>query len=475
MLARVTVIGRPNVGKSSFFNMYTGHKIAIVDDTAGTTRDVSEYEYFDEKNDLTYILADSGWLDFNSKDDAVAKDIIERTEAAIAESDLLIWLIEYDNFADLDTRISKLIRKNKAENFIVVANKADNEDMVLQAYSEAGKWELEFFPVSTSHNRWIGDVKRFVAKYLADKWLNYKQTEEDDKSIKLAVLWRPNVGKSSIVNTLVGKERVMVKDLSGTTRDSIDTKFQSLDTEFTLIDTAGIRRLSRVWTRNVENWSIMRTERALKRADIICVVIDGFDGIASQDLSVINRVLEEKKWLIIVINKWDKVLEKSKVDQWKTLEAIQWEKVDQKKLTENMTNRYISYLQEKIDFLPWVSVIFTSAHETKKVQEILKRAVEIDAERKKRVKTGIFNNFLEQVIYKHPPTWNKKSHSPKIYYGTQATTNPPKFVLTVSNPDHFHFSYKRYLENKIRDNFGFEGTPFTIEYRGRGKNAGKIK
>lgn len=474
MLAKVTIIGRPNVGKSSFFNMFTWHKIAIVDDTAGTTRDISEYEYYDEKHELTYILADSGWLDFGSKDDEVADDIIDRTKAAIAESDLLIWLIEYDRFTDLDTRISSLIRKYKAENFIVVANKADNEDMIMQAYSEAWKWEMEFFPVSTSHNKWIAEVKRFVAKYLTKKWLNYKIEQQEEGTIKLALLGRPNVGKSSLINAIVGKDRVMVKDQSGTTRDSIDTKFTHADQDFVLIDTAWIRRLSKIGTRNVENWSVMRSERALKRADIIGVVIDGFDGIVQQDLSIISRALEEKKWLIIIVNKWDKVLDKAQKNsqlRWDNLNSESaWEKAK-----THMMERYISYLQEKIEFLPWVSVIFTSATDNKRVDEILKRAIEIHGERFKRVKTSIVNNFLEQVIYKHPPTGNKKSHSPKIYYGSQVTVNPPKFVFTVSNPDHFHFSYKRYLENKIRDNFWFHWTPMILEYRGRGKNAGKIK
>ncbi len=454
--------------------MFTGHKIAIVDDTAGTTRDISEYEYFDEKHDLNYILADSGGLDFWSKEDEVAEDIVTRTEQAIAESDLLIWLIEYDRFTDLDIRISSLIRKHKADNFVVVANKADNEDMTMQAYSEAWKWELEFFPVSTSHNKWIAEVKRFVAKYLTKRWLNYKIEEEQEWAIKLALLWRPNVGKSSLINAIVGKDRVMVKDQSWTTRDSIDTKFQHGENEFTLIDTAWIRRLSKIGTRNVENWSVMRSERALKRADIVWVVVDGFDGIVQQDLSIISRVIEEKKWLIIIVNKWDKVLEKT-TRTWSKVSPGEVDEASQEKEKSKMMERYIQYLQEKIDFLPWVSVIFTSAIDKKRVDEILKRAVEIHAERFKRVKTSIVNNFLEQVIYKHPPTGNKKSHTPKIYYWSQVTVNPPKFVFTVSNPDHFHFSYKRYLENKIRDNFWFNGTPMILEYRGRGKHAGKVK
>jgi len=457
MLGKVTIIGRPNVGKSSFFNMYTGHKIAIVDDTAGTTRDISEFEYTDKENDLTYILADSGGLDFGSKDDEVADDIVERTDRAIDDSDLIIWLIEYDRFTDLDEKVLKLLKKKGATNYIVLANKADNDTKVMEAWSLAWKWEMEFFPVSVSHNAWIADVKKFVAKYLTKKWLNYKIEDFDDSYVKLAMVGRPNVGKSSMINAIVWENRVMVKDMAWTTRDSIDTKFEFEWEKFVLIDTAWIRRLSKVGTRNVENWSVMRSERSLKRADIVAVVVDWYEGIVQQDLSIINRVLEEKKWLIIVVNKWDKVLAKPGVNK------------------ETMMNRYINYLQEKIEFIPWVSVIFTTAPEQKRVNEILKIASQIKQERFKRVKTGILNNFLEQVIYKHPPTGNKKSHSPKIYFGTQADVNPPKFVFSVSNPDHFHFSYKRYLENRIRDNFWFEGTPIIIEYRGRGKNEGKIK
>lgn len=457
MLGKVTVIGRPNVWKSSFFNMYTGHKIAIVDDIAWTTRDISEFEYTDKDYDLTYIIADSGWLDFGSREDKVADDIIDRTKKAIEESDLIIWLIEYDRFTDLDEKVLKLLKKENHKNYIVLANKADNENKVMEAWSLAWRWELEFFPISVSHNKWILEVRKYVAKFLKDKWLNYKIEDLDDSFVKLAMIWRPNVGKSSMINAIVWKNRVMVKDMAWTTRDSIDTKFKYDWTDFVLIDTAWIRRLSKVWIRNVENWSVMRSERALKRADIVAVIIDWFEGIVQQDLSIINKALEEKKWLIIVINKWDQVLAKPWINK------------------ETMMNRYINYLQEKIEFIPWVSVIFTSAIDKKRVNEILERAREIKQERFKRVKTGIFNNFLEQVIYKHPPTGNKKSHSPKIYFWTQADTNPPKFVLSVSNPDHFHFSYKRYLENRIRDNFWFEGTPIIIEYKWRGKNAGKVK
>jgi len=434
MLAKITIIGRPNVG----------------------TRDISEFEYTDDKNDLTYILADSGWLDYSSDDDEVATDITERTERSIIESDLLVWVIEYDRCTELDQFIYRVIKKHKVTNFIVLANKADNETKVMEAWSLAGKWEMEFFPVSSSHNAGISDVKRFIAKYLVSKGLNYKKWEEDD-TLKMAFVGRPNVGKSSIVNTIVGSDRVMVKDMAGTTRDTIDTKFHYADIDFTLIDTAWIRRLSKVWTRNIENWSVMRSERALKRADVIAVIVDGFEWIVGQDLSLIGRAMEEKKWLIIIVNKWDKVLDKPWVDK------------------AHMMERYTQYLQEKIEFLPWVSVIFTSATEKKRLTNILDEAIKISEERHKRVKTSIFNEFLEQLVYKHPPTGNKKSHSPKIYYGSQVDANPPKFVVSVNNPNHFHFSYKRYMENKIRDNFWFEWTPITIEFKGRGKHKDVVK
>ena len=458
MLGKVTIIGRPNVWKSSFFNMYTGHKIAIVADEEGTTRDISEYEYSDEENGLTYVVSDSGWLDFSNKTDEISKDIAERTEKSIVDSDLLIWLIEYDRVTELDEQVLKVLRENKIKDVIICANKADNEAKIMESYSLAGFGEgLEFFPISVSHNSWIKEIKKFVAKFMTSKGLNYEHEEIDEKYVKLAMVGRPNVGKSSLINAITWEDRVMVKDMSGTTRDSIDTKFKFNDTDFVLIDTAWVRRLSKVWVRNIEDWSVMRTNRAITRADVIAVVVDWFDGIVHQDLSIINNALEENKWLVIVVNKWDMVLDKPGIDK------------------EKMMNRYIDYLKSKIEFLPWVSVIFTSATDRKRVDEILEAAANIKIERFKRVKTGIFNNFMEQVIYKHPPTGNKKSHSPKIYYWAQVDVNPPKFVLTVNNPHHFHFSYKRYLENRIRDNFWFFGTPIIIEYKWRGKYKDEVK
>jgi GTP-binding protein len=357
----------------------------------------------------------------------------------------------------MDQNILKILKKAWATNYILVANKCDNEDKVMQSYSLAWKWELEFFPISTSHNAWIKQIKDFSQKFFREKWLNYFVEEFDEKIINLSLVWRPIVGKSSLIIAITWKNRVMVKDLSWTTRDSIDTKFEAHWKEFVLIDTAWIRRLSKIWTRNIENWSVMRTTRAINRSDIVAVVVDWIDWVVHQDLAIISKVLEEKKWLIIVVNKWDKVLAKPWVDK------------------EKMMEKYAHYLNEKIEFISYAPIVFSSATEWKRVDEIIENALHIKDERNKRVKTSILNEFLEQVIYKHAPTGNKKSHSPKIYYWTQADTNPPKFVLTVNNPNHFHFSYKRYLENRIRENFWFHGTPIVITYKWRWKHKDVIK
>ncbi len=459
MLPKITIIWRPNVGKSSFFNMFVWHKIAIVSDESWTTRDISEYEYNDEENTVSYIISDSWWLDFSSKDNEISKDIIERTNKAITDSDILIWLLEYNNFNSLDDSILKMIRKNiKDKTIILVANKADNEKMEMESYSLPVVWFSDyFFPISTSHHKWFYKIKQAIAKILKEKWLNEYAEEIGDDYIKLALVWRPNVWKSSLLNAIVWKDRVMVKDMSWTTRDSIDTKFNFENQKFVLIDTAWIRRLSKVWVGNIENWSVIRTERSIKRSNIVCVVIDWLEWINSQDLSIISSVLEEKKWIIIIINKWDLVLGKESVDK----EKIMW--------------RYLTYLNEKFDFLPWVSVVFTSAVEKKRIDEILKEAITINSERQKRVKTSVINNFLEQAVLKHPPTWNRKAHKPKIYYWSQVDINPPKFMISVNNPEHFHFSYKRYLENKIRDNFWFAWTPIEIEFKWRGKTKDIVK
>jgi GTPase len=223
--------------------------------------------------------------------------------------------------------------------------------------------------------------------------------------------------------------------MPGTTRDAVDSQFEWKNQKFVLIDTAGIRRSGKIGTGNIEDWSVVRSQRAIERADIIALVIDSYDGIMAQDLHILERALEANKGIIIVANKWDKVLAKPSIDK------------------NTIMERYIDYLREKIDFASFVIPVFTSATDGKRVEEVLDRAMFIYNERQKRIKTAVFNTFLAQILLDHPPTGNKKSHNPKIQYGSQVDTNPPKFVFFVNNPGHFHFSYARYLENRIRETF----------------------
>lgn len=265
----------------------------------------------------------------------------------------------------------------------------------------------------------------------------------------MAIIGRPNVGKSSLVNALSGEIRSVVKDMPGTTRDTIDTYITHKETDICLIDTAGIRRMGKIGTRNIEQWSVLRAEQAIERSDVIAVVIDAYEGITHQDEHLVGVAMEAKKGIILVLNKWDKVLAKPGID------------------TNTIMDRYMHYLSKKFDFLSYAPVVFSSAIEGRRIDLILDHALSIYAERQKRIKTGVFNQFLSQITYEHAPTGNRKSHKPKVYYGSQVDTNPPKFVISVNNADHFHFSYTRYIENKIREFFGFEGTPLVIELKSR--------
>lgn len=447
MIPYITIVWRPNVWKSSIFNALTWHKIAIVSDIENTTRDIIEFKFVDKTNETTYIIADSWGLNSWTNDE-ILKDVRVRAEEAIAKSDLVIFVLEWDKITDLDLEIAKILRKSKKD-ILVVGNKADNEAKKNEAWQLFNLGFKELVVLSAAQSSWFEELRSKIATYLKEKWLTYNEEEYDEEFIKIAVIWRPNVGKSSIINAITGENRVIVKDLPGTTRDAIDSMFEREWNKFILIDTAGIRRSGKIWVWNIEQWSVLRSERSITRADVVALVIDWFEWISSGDQHVLQRALEEYKWVVIVVNKWDKVLEKPGIDK------------------DKIMDKYINYMKEKFDYLSYVTPIFTSAISGKRINEILEVAVKIKEERKKRVKTWVFNDFLQQAMYKHAPTWNKKSHKPKIYYWSQVDTNPPKFLLSVNRIEHFHFSYKRYLENKIREFFWFWWTPIIIEYKAR--------
>lgn len=503
MIARITIVGRPNVGKSSLFNVLSGHKIAIVSDVENTTRDIVEYQMHDQENHISYILADSGGITIGA-DDEILTDIRNRVQESISRSDLILFVLEYDKLTSLDEEIAKLLRKS-GKKVIIVANKADNIERMNEAYALAALGFDDFVITSTAHDRGLDILKLAMVHTLKEGGYEYEEAEYDDGVLKLAIIGRPNVGKSSLINALTGTNRAMVRDMPGTTRDSIDSIIEWNGEKIVLIDTAGIRRSGKIGSANLEQWSVMRSERSITRADLVAIVIDADEGITSQDKHVVERALEEKKGIILVCNKWDKILARPTVQTLEERETQRQadkdrsEKEKQAKLKgrgnklpplpesaikphnrapemsttderfsgSTIMNRYIEYINHEFDFISYVTPVFTSAVDGKRIDAILDIAFKIREERNKRVKTGVFNDFLSQITYQHAPTGNRKSHKPKIYYGSQVDINPPKFMISVNNESHFHFSYRRYMENRIREFFGFHGTPIILDLKGR--------
>ncbi len=449
MLPRVTIVGRPNVGKSSLFNALSGHRIAIVSDIENTTRDIIEFKVHDEELDISYILADSGGI-VQADDETLLTDVRARVDDAIEASDLILFVLEFDRITEFDEHIAKKLRRSKKP-ILIIANKADNPKRAVESYALLELGLGEVIPTSPMQSRGLDELRVAITRVLREEGFEAKaDTELDDANmLKLAIIGRPNVGKSSLVNAISGEIRSIVKDMPGTTRDAIDTVIEFQWQDICLIDTAGIRRSGKIGSANIEQWSVMRAERSIDRADVVAVVIDAFEWVAHQDEHIVGEAMKAKKGIILVLNKWDKVLSKPHIEK------------------DTILERYMHYLSKKFDFLSYAPVVFTQAVEGKRIDLVLEHALKIRAERQKRVKTWVFNKFLDQITYDHAPSGNKKSHKPKIYYGSQVDINPPRFVISVNNSEHFHFSYLRYIENKIRAVFGFEGTPIDLELRSR--------
>ena len=447
MLARVTIIGRPNVWKSSIFNSLSGHRIAIISDIENTTRDIIEYHIDDNENEISYMLADSGGI-VQADNEILLTDVRARVDDAIETSDLILFVLEYDRMTDFDEFIVKKIRRSKKP-VLVIANKADNPKRAMEAYQHLSLGIGDVIAVSAVQSRGFGELKSKIWEILKSLGFWFVPNELHEWLLRLAIIGRPNVWKSSLVNAIAGKTRSIVFDMPGTTRDAIDTVVQFNGEDIVLIDTAWIRRAGKIGSANIEQWSVLRAEKSVERSDVVAVVIDAFEWIAHQDEHIVGEAMKEKKGIILVVNKWDKVMNKPGVNK------------------ETILERYMHYLSKKFDFLSYAPVVFTTAIENKRIDLVLEHAIKIRWERNKRVKTWVFNKFLEQITYDHAPTGNRKSHKPRIYYGSQVDVNPPKFMISVNNSDHFHFSYVRYIENKIREIFWFEWTPIEIELRSR--------
>ena len=423
----IAIVGRPNVGKSTFFNKVAGRKISITEDRPGVTRDRL---YADsEWRGKSFSMVDTGGIELRSED-TMWKEIKKQAEVAIDTAQVILFFVDgREGLTTSDYDVADMLRRSKKP-VILVVNKIDeySEERVFEFYS-LGLGEP--YPVSAEHGTGIGDVLDEAVS-----WFEKVETIEDD-SIKIAVVGKPNAGKSSLVNKLLGFERSIVTNIAGTTRDAIDTKFTYGEKNYTLIDTAGIRKKSKV-EDDVEYYSVMRAFDAVRRADVCLLVVDSTDGLTEQDTKIIGYVHEQGKPSIIVMNKWD-LIEKD----------------------TNTINKFEDKLKEDLKFMDYFKSIYISAKTGQRTEKILSIVNEVYEHAHFRVQTGILNDVISNAVRANePPSYNGRRL--KVYYSSQVSIAPPTFVLFVNSTDLLHFSYERFLENTLRKSFDFSGTPIKI-------------
>lgn len=435
----VAIVGRPNVGKSTLFNKLVGDRIAIVDNQPGVTRDrlYRETEWLGTE----FVLVDTGGLEPRNKDFMMTK-IKQQAEVAINEADVILFVVDGKaGVTALDEEVAYILRKKKKP-VILCVNKVDNFQS--QSDDVYDFWSLGFeylMPISAEHKLNLGDMLDTIIQNIS----KLEIPEDEEEGLKLAIIGKPNAGKSSLVNRLSGQERSIVSDIAGTTRDAIDTSFEYNYNKYVLIDTAGIRRKSKV-EESLEYYSVLRAIKTIKRSDVCLLMLDAKEGITDQDKKIAGIAFDEKKPIIIVMNKWD-ALEKE---------------------TNTMKDMKELILSE-LPFLSYAPVEFVSALTGQRTLKLLDLADTVYDEYTKRISTGILNTVLkEALILNAPPT--RKGRLVKINYATQISTAPPRFVLFCNYPELIHFSYSRYLENKFRDAFGFEGSPIDIILQKKGES-----
>lgn len=432
----VAVVGRPNVGKSTFFNKICGRRISIVDDTPGVTRDRI---YADaEWCGYNFRMVDTGGLDAKS-DDAFQGNIKEQADIAIDLADVIVFIVDgKDGLTQNDEEVGEYLRKcNKP--IILVVNKLDNFE-VENTYEFYTLGLGEPYPISCEQSKGLGEVLDAIVANFGDR----ADLNEDDGKIKIAIVGRPNVGKSSITNRILGEERVVVSNIAGTTRDAIETDFNHNGKTYTLIDTAGLRRKRGVENESVEGYSVIRSMEAIKRADVVLIVMDSSEEISEQDVRIAGYVHEEGKPSVVVMNKWDKVHDKD----------------------GNTINAYKKDLEQKLSFMDYFVPIFTSAVSGKRLYDVLEMINKVYQNTTKRIPTGALNELLSSAILSNEPPY-RNGRKLKIQYITQAQVAPPTFVLFVNDSSLMHFSYIRYLENRFRDTVDFAGTPIKFIVRSK--------
>ena len=430
----VALVGRPNVGKSTIFNKLIGKKVSIIEDTPGVTRDriYGDVTY----NNYKFHLIDTGGIDIGNED--FNKEIIIQATLAIDEADIIVFIIDgKEELNRNDLLIRDMLRKSNKK-VILVANKIDNEKRKSDIYNY---YELGFekiIPVSGEHNLGIGELLDEITK----DFKPYEKEEEDNK-IKFCVIGRPNVGKSSLVNAIVMEEKVIVSNIAGTTRDAIDTPFTYDKEDYIIIDTAGIRKSGKIY-ENIEKYSVIRAMKAIERSNVCVVVINAEEGIIEHDKHIASYALEAGKPLVLVVNKWDTIKDKTIAE-------------------------YTKLMRNEFQFLSYVPIVFLSAKTKKRIHTLMPEIKKVYENSKKEVKTSILNDVIrDAVMLNQPPSYKGKRL--KIYFVSQKGTCPPRFIFNVNSKKLVHFSYERYLENKIRESFDFEGTPIQIEFKNRSEN-----
>lgn len=429
----VAIVGRPNVGKSTLFNRLVGSRKAIVEDIPGVTRD----RLYDSTDwlDREFIIIDTGGIRLDEKD-SLTREVKMQAELAIEEADVIVFVVDgRDGIATEDEQVANLLRKSDKP-IVLTANKIENFGKQMDYYDFYSLGLGDPIPISAMHGMNTDELlDAIIARF---KPLG--KQEEDDDTTKIALIGRPNVGKSSMVNAFLGEPRVIVSDIPGTTRDAIDTLFQYNGRKYTLIDTAGIRKKSRI-KEATEKYSVIRSLKSIERADVVLIMLDATEGVLEQDQRIAGYVTEQAKANIIVVNKWD-LVEKD----------------------EHTINKFDKKIREDLKFLSYAPIMYVSALTKKRIFKVLEIVDFVAEQHHRRIATAELNRVINEAMMLNPlPGGGKKKV--KIYYSTQVRTAPPTFVLFANHPELVHFSYLRYLENTMRTNFGFEGTPIRLLVR----------
>ena len=432
----VAIVGRPNVGKSTLFNVLAGEKISIVKDTPGVTRDriYADTSWLDKE----FTLIDTGGIEPESKD-VILSQMREQAQIAIDTADVIVFITDVrQGLVDADSKVADMLRRS-GKPIVLVVNKVDSfEKFMPDVYEFYNLGIGDPHPVSAASRLGIGDMLDAVAEYFPEQ----SGEEEEDERPRVAIVGKPNVGKSSIINKLLGEDRVIVSDVAGTTRDAIDTDIVHDGREYVFIDTAGLRRKNKI-KEEIERYSIIRTVTAVERADVVLVVIDAVEGVTEQDAKIAGIAHERGKGIIVVVNKWDAIEKNDKT-----------------------MREYEKEVRRVLSFMPYAEIMYVSAKSGQRLPKLYDMIDMVIANQTLRVATGVLNEIMsEAVAMQQPPS--DKGKRLKLYYITQVSVKPPTFVIFVNDKELMHFPYTRYLENKIREAFGFKGTSLRFFIRER--------